>query len=121
MSVQPQPWPDPSEEIAAAVRKMYRGRRAPLPVVIRDELGELFTDEQFAAAFGVRGRPGWSPARLALVTALQFAENLTDRQAADAVRVRIDWKYCLGLGLADAGFDHSIRDRSLMWMPHIAA
>src|SRR6266508_1527918 len=84
MSVQPQPWPDPSEEIAAAVRKMYRGRRAPLPVVIRDELGELFTDEQFAAAFGVRGRPGWSPARLALVTALQFAENLTDRQAADA-------------------------------------
>jgi len=108
MSVQPQPWPDPSEEIAAAVRKMYRGRRAPLPVVIRDELGELFTDEQFAAAFGVRGRPGWSPARLALVTALQFAENLTDRQAADAVRGRIDWKYCLGLALADPGFDFSV-------------
>jgi transposase len=87
---------------------MYRGRRAPLPVVIRDELGELFADEAFAAAFGVRGRPGWSPGRLVLVTVLQFAENLTDRQAAEAVRVRIDWKYCLGLDLADEGFDHSI-------------
>jgi transposase len=97
MSVQPAPWPQPSKEIVAAVRGMYRGRRAPLPVVIRDELGEVFADEAFAAAFGVRGRPGWSPGRLVLVTALQFAENLTDRQAAEAVRVRIDWKYCLGL------------------------
>jgi hypothetical protein len=108
MSMRPQPWPEPSDEIVAAVRKMYRGRRAPLPVVIRDELGELFADEQFATGFGVRGRRGWSPAQLAVVTALQFAENLTDRQAADAVRLRIDWKYCLGLGLADEGFDHSI-------------
>jgi transposase len=108
MSVQPAPWPQPSKEIVAAVRGMYRGRRAPLPVVIRDELGELFADEEFAAAFGVRGRSGWSPGRLVLVTALQFAENLTDRQAAEAVRVRIDWKYCLGLDLADEGFDHSI-------------
>lgn len=108
MSVQPAPWPRPSKEIVAAVRGMYRGRRAPLPVVIRDELGEVFADKAFAVAFGVRGRPGWSPGRLVLVTALQFAENLTDRQAAEAVRVRIDWKYCLGLDLADEGFDHSI-------------
>jgi transposase len=108
MSVQPQPWPEPSDEITAAVRKMYGGRRAPLPVVIRDELGEVFTDEAFAAAFGVRGRPGWSPGRLALVTALQFAENLTDRQAAEAVRDKISWKYALGLDLGDEGFDHSI-------------
>jgi hypothetical protein len=49
------------------------------------------------SAFGVRGRPGISPGQLALVTVLQFAENLTDRQAADAVRARIDWKYLLGL------------------------
>jgi transposase len=108
VSMQPQPWPEPSDEIIAAVRKMYGGRRAPLPVVIRDELGELFTDEAFSEAFGERGRPGWSPGRLALVTALQFAENLTDRQAADAVRLRIDWKFALGLGLDDEGFDHSI-------------
>jgi transposase len=108
MSMQPQPWPEPSDEITVAVRKMYGGRRAPLPVVVRDELGELFTDERFAAAFGVRGRPGWSPGRLALVTVLQMVENLTDRQAAEAVRLRIDWKYCLGLALTDEGFDASI-------------
>jgi len=108
MSVQPAPWPQPSREIAAAVGRMYRGRRAPLAVVIRDELGELYADAAFAAAFGVRGRPGWSPGRLMLVTVLQYAEHLTDRQAAEAVRTRIDWKYCLGLELDDEGFDASI-------------
>lgn len=108
MSVQPVPWPLPSPEIAAAVGRMYRGRRAPLAVVIRDELGEVYADAVFTAAFGVRGRPGWSPGRLMLVTVLQYAEHLTDRQAAEAVRTRIDWKYCLGLELADEGFDSSI-------------
>jgi hypothetical protein len=88
---------------------MYGGRqRKPLPVMVRDQLGELFADEEFAVAFGVRGRPGWSPGRLALVTVLQMAENLTDRQAADAVRLRIDWKYALGVDLDDAGFDASV-------------
>ncbi|WP_162549794.1 transposase [Hymenobacter nivis] len=42
------------------------------------------------------------------MTLLQFAENLSDRQTADAVRSRIDWKYLLGLELTDAGFDFSI-------------
>jgi len=79
-----------------------------LPVVIRDELGELFADEKFVEAFADRGTPGWSPGRLALVTALQMAENLTDRQAAEAVRDKISWKYALGLGLADTGFDFSV-------------
>ena len=108
MSVQPAPWPAPAPPIAAAVGRMYRGRRAPLAVVIRDELGELYADEAFAAAFGVRGRPGWSPGRLMLVTVLQYTEHLTDRQAAEAVRTRIDWKYGLGLELDDEGFDSSI-------------
>jgi transposase len=75
---------------------------------VRDELGELFTDDQFAAAFATRGQPGLSPGQLALVTVLQFASNLTDRQAAEAVRGRIDWKYCLGLELDDPGFDFSV-------------
>ncbi len=35
-------------------------------------------------------------------------ENLTDRQAADAVRSRLDWKYCLSLELTDPGFDHTV-------------
>jgi transposase len=58
-----------------------------------------------------------APWRLALVTLLQFRENLSDRQAAEAVRARIDWKYLLGLELSDAGFDFSVlsefRDRLL--------
>src|SRR5216684_121857 len=109
MSVQPRPWPEPAPEMVAAVAAMYRGKRErPLPVVVRDQLGEWLADEQFAGAYGKRGKPGWPPGRLALVTVLQMAEDLTGRQAAEAVRTRIDWKYALGLGLADPGFDDSI-------------
>ena len=109
MSVQPQPWPQPAPQIVAAVAAMYRGKRErPLPVMVRDQLGEWLADEQFAGAYGKRGKPGWPPGRLALVTVFQMAEDLTDRQAAEAVRTRIDWKYALGLDLADPGFDDSI-------------
>jgi hypothetical protein len=88
---------------------MYRGRRErPLPVLVRDQLGEWLADGQFAGAYGVRGKPGWPPGRLALVTIFQMAEDLTGRQAAEAARTRIDWKYALGLGLADPGFDDSV-------------
>jgi transposase len=90
-------------------------RKGTLCLRIRDELGPEFGDEQFAGLFGDRGRPGWSPARLAWVSVLQFVEGLTDRQAAEAVRSRIDWKYLLGLELDDPGFDHTVlsefRDR----------
>lgn len=75
---------------------------------IRDELGELFSDEKFIEAFGEQGKPGWSPGRLALVTVLQMAENLTDRDAAHRVRFGMDWKYALGMELDDPGFDASI-------------
>jgi transposase len=108
MSVQPRSWPEPAPEVAAAVRAAYRRRGAPLPVTVRDRLGELFPDAEFGTAFGTRGRPGWSPGRLALVTVLQMVENLTDRQAADAVRDKISWKYALGLDLDDEGFDASV-------------
>jgi transposase len=108
MSVQPRSWPEPAPEVAAAVRAAYRRREPPLPVVVRDRLGEVFPDAEFAPGFGVRGRPGWSPGRLALVTVLQMVENLTDRQAADAVRDKISWKYALGLGLDNEGFDASV-------------
>src|SRR3712207_1680030 len=60
---------------------------------LHDELGRLYADQDFAALFPTRGQPALAPAQLALVTLLQFAEGLTDRQAADAVRGRIDWKY----------------------------
>jgi transposase len=58
--------------------------------------------------FPTRGKPAEAPWRLALVTVLQFAENLPDRQAADAVRSRLDVKYLLGLELTDPGFDFSV-------------
>ncbi len=79
-----------------------------LAMRIRDNLGPLFADEEFKDAFGVRGRPGVPPGMLALVSILQFAENLTDRQAAHAVRARIDVKYLLGLELSDPGFDFTV-------------
>ena len=109
MCVQPACWPGPDPRIAAAIAAKYPGKRPrPLAVQVRDRLGQWLADEDFAAAFGLRGRPGWSPSRLALVTILQRAENLTDRQAAEAVRTRIDWQYLLGLPLDDPGFDHTV-------------
>jgi len=42
------------------------------------------------------------------VSVLQYAEGLTDRQAADQVRARIDWKFLLGLELDDPGFEASV-------------
>jgi hypothetical protein len=75
---------------------------------IRDTLGPIFTNLAFADLFPKDGAPALAPARLALITVMQFAENLADRQAADAVRARIDWKYALALELTDPGFDASV-------------
>jgi len=101
VSMSPRGLPDPPVTTAKVARAAFA--KPTLAMRVRDELGQLFTDEQFAAAFATRGRPGLSPGQLALVTVLQFASNLTDRQAAEAVRGRIDWKYCLGLELDDPG------------------
>jgi transposase len=104
-------------------KETARVARAAFPkgnpyLTLRDELGVIYDDRIFAPLFASpRGRPAESPGCLALVTALQFAENLTDRQAADSVRGRIDWKYLLGLELTDPGFDytllHEFRNRLL--------
>lgn len=75
---------------------------------VRDALGPVFRDEDFADLFPRRGRPAWPPGRLAMVSVLQFIEGLSDRQAATAVRDRIAWKYALGLELTDPGFDFSV-------------
>ncbi len=107
MSMQPQPWPQVPPATERVAKSAFR-RGGSLPIRIRDELGSWYRDEDFASAFAVRGKPGISPAQLAMVTVLQFAENLTDRQAADEVRGRVDWKYCLGLELGDEGFDSSV-------------
>jgi transposase len=98
---------EPVPEGTARVAKAAFRKGNPL-LSLRDELGAIFADADFADLFPRLGQPGLPPWRLALVTLLQFRENLPDRQAAEAVRARIDWKYLLGLELADPGFDHSV-------------
>ncbi len=94
------------EETARVARAAFRGGNVAMRV--RDELGAIYHDGAFATLFAVRGQPAESPWRLAFVTVLQFMEGLSDRQAADAVRSRIDWKYALALALEDPGFDFSV-------------
>jgi transposase len=108
VSLHPQPWPEIPEATARAARAAAGKGEYPLAMRIRDELGELYADAEFAEAFGARGRPGWSPGRLALALVLQKVENLTDRAAAHRVRYGLDWKYALGLELDDEGFDPTV-------------
>src|SRR5579864_1654971 len=75
---------------------------------LRDALGPIYSDEAFADLFPKRGRPAEAPWRLALVLVLQVMEHLTDRQAAQAVCLRLDWKYALSLEPWDEGIDFSI-------------
>ena len=106
MSLHPRPnTPVPLQTRQIAQAAFPRGNRY---LQLRDILGTLYDDALFADLFPQRGQAAQAPWQLAVVTLLQFAENLSDRQAADAVRSRIDWKYLLGLELTDAGFDFSI-------------
>src|ERR687884_700589 len=102
--------PEPVGEIPAETARVARAAFPKGTVVmrLRDEFGALYEDEDFGKLYPGRGQPALAPWRLALVTVFQFAENLSDRQAADAVRARIDWKYALALPLADPGFDHAV-------------
>ncbi|HEV8192130.1 MAG TPA: IS1182 family transposase [Ktedonobacterales bacterium] len=106
MTLHPTPVTSVPEETARIARAAVS--KGNVYLQMRDVLGSIYTDEQFADLFAGRGRPVVPPWRLALVTVMQFAEGLSDRQAAEAVRVRIDWKYALGLELTDAGFDYSV-------------
>lgn len=106
MSLKPSPLqPIPEETVRVARAAFPKGN---LYLDLRDKLGPIYEDGLFTALYPHDGQPTVSPWRLALVTVLQFAENLPDRQAADAVRSRIDWKYLLGLELTDPGFDYSV-------------
>jgi len=107
MSLRPQPPLPPVPDDTARVARAAFRRGNPY-LVLRDRLGAVFDDAGFADLYPKLGQPAYAPWRLALVTLLQFREDLSDRQAADAVRARIDWKYLLGLGLDDPGFDHSV-------------
>jgi transposase len=115
MSLHPQPIAPVPEQTAQIAHAAFPKGNPYL--TLRDQLGTIFQDEDFAPLFPAWGYPGLSPWRLALVTIMQFRENLSDRQAAEAVRARIDWKYLLSLELTDPGFDYSVlsefRDRLL--------
>ena len=115
MSLQPHPSTPMPKATAQVARAAFPNGNPYL--TLRDTLGTIFQDDDFAPLFPACGQPGLSPWRLALVTIMQFRENLADRQAAEAVRARIDWKYLLSLELTDPGFDFSVlsefRDRLL--------
>jgi transposase len=106
MSMHPQRIPDIPQATVEIARAAFP--KGNLYMQIRDVLGSLYEDEAFVDLFSKRGQPAQSPWRVALVSVMQFMENLSDRQAADAVRARIDWKYALSLDLSDAGFDFSV-------------
>jgi len=106
MSLQPQtPPPIPPDTARIARAAFPKGNPS---MQMRDFFGTLYLDTDFADLFPPVGQPAAAPWRLILVLIMQFAENLTDRQAADAVRGRLDWKYALSLELDDPGFDFSV-------------
>lgn len=106
MSLKPSPIDSiPEETVRVGQAAFPKGK---LYMKMRDEFGPIFNDVQFASLFPEQGQPDGAQWRLALVTIMQFLENLTDRQAAEAGRGRIDWKYALSLPLSDAGFDYSV-------------
>lgn len=97
-------------EIPADTARVARASfpKGSLAIHLRDHLGTLYENPLFAELFSPLGAPAIAPWRLALVSVLQFAEGLSDRQAADAVRARIDWKYALSLELTDEGFHFAV-------------
>jgi transposase len=121
MSLRPEPLPPVPDTTAAAVRAAFP--KGNLSVDRRAEFGTLYEDRLFADLYSPEGRPvEVAPWRLALVVVRQYIAGLTDRQAADAVRRCMDWKYVLSLDWHDPGFDftllHDCRERLL---PHEAA
>ncbi len=106
MSLKPSPIPPVPPETARVARAAFP--KGNLYLKLRGQLGTIVQDEDFVALFSKEGPPGLPPWQLALVTLFQFREHLSDRQAADAVRARIDWQYVLSLELTDPGFDFSV-------------
>jgi transposase len=106
MSLQPQEVPPVPDETRRVARAAFP--KGNVYIRMRDALGAISHDQFVAPLIPTRGQPAASPWRIALVTLLRFVEGLSDRQAADAVRSRIDWKYALSLELTDPGFDCSV-------------
>ncbi len=107
MPLRPQPSLPPVPDDTARVARAAFRRGNPC-LLLRDQFGTVFDDAGFADLYPKRVQPAYAPWRLALIMLLQFREGLSDRQAAKAVRARIDWRCLLALGLADPGLDQSV-------------
>lgn len=106
MSLHPQQLPEIPEETARIARILFP--KGNIYMWLRDELGAIYTDEQFIALYPNIGQLAEQPWRLAITSVIQYMENYTDRQLAEAVKTRIDLKYALSLELTDPGFDFSV-------------
>ncbi len=102
--------PDPIPPIPAETARVIRTilPKGNAITRLRDEFGTIYSDVDFANLYAKLGQPAIAPWRLALVTVFQFLENLTDRQAAQAVLTRLDWKYALSLEVTDTSFDFTV-------------
>jgi transposase len=106
MSLKPQAQSTVPAETARVAHAIFPSGN--LCITMAEILHPYFSDQDFEALYPHRGQHAVSPLRLALATVLQYVEGLTDRQTAEAVRSRIDWKYLLCLELTDTGFDSSV-------------
>ncbi len=109
MSLQPQAEYCVPEETARVAKAIFS--KGNIYLALADTLKEFLALQDFINLFPDKGQSAQSPWRLALATIMQYIEGLTDRQTADAVRSRIDWKYLLCLELTDIGFDHTVPSR----------
>ena len=106
MSLKPQKLPKVPEETARIAKILFpKGNKY---MWLRDELDVIYKDEQFTELYPENGQYAEQPWRLAMMCVIQYMENYTDRQAAEALKTRIDLKYALSLELTDPGFDFSV-------------
>ena len=106
MSLKPQPPREMPADLARLGAKLLPPE-SPYRLV-GEKLYAQYRDEDFADLYPAEGQPGLSPVDLAFVTAFQYMEDLADRAAAEAIRLRLDWKYALHLALDDEGFNFSV-------------
>jgi transposase len=106
MSLRAQPIPPVPEETVRGARAAFPAGNPSLR--LRDEFGAIFADGDFADRFPTRGQPAAAPWQLALITRFHFVADLSDRQAADAVRARLEWQDALSLDRTHPGFDHTV-------------
>jgi transposase len=109
MTLSPESLPEIPEETARVARSLFREGNKYM--WLRDELGTIYQDEQFQSMYSDVGQFAYQPWRLALICIIQYMENYSDRQVAEAVKTRIDLKYALSMELTDPGYDFSVRSR----------